>query len=76
MPPAACRCDFGGKAGVDHKAVLGTDGSPDEIIHRHRAVMRIAADEVIGAPGVSLGIADRVELVFREIAFHGAALAG
>jgi hypothetical protein len=30
---------------------------------------------MIGAPGVALGIADRIELVFGEMAVHGAASA-
>jgi len=34
--------------------------------------MRIAADEMIGTPGVALGIADRIELVFGEMAVRGA----
>jgi hypothetical protein len=37
--------------------------------------MRIAADKMIRAPGVALGIADRVELVFGKMAVHGAASA-
>jgi hypothetical protein len=35
--------------------------------------MWIAPDEVIGAPGVALGIADSIELVFGEMAVQGAA---
>ena len=73
-PPARCG-DLGGKAGVDHKAASRPDRRPDEIIHRHRPVMRIAADEMIRTPGVALGIADCIELVFGEMAVHGAASA-
>ena len=72
VPPAARRCDFGSEAGVDYKTTLSTNSGPDEIVHRHRAVMRIAADEMIGTPGVALGIADRIELVFGEMAVRGA----
>src|SRR6516165_1041980 len=72
VPPAARRCDFGSEAGIDYKTTLSTNSGPDEIVHRHRAVMRIAADEMIGTPGVALGIADRTELVFGEMAVHGA----
>ena len=67
MPPAARGGDLGGKAGVDHKAALGPDRRPDEIIHRHRPVMRVAADEMVAAARVALGIADRIELVFGKI---------
>jgi hypothetical protein len=75
VPPAASRGDLGGKAGVDDETALGSDCGPDEIIHRHRPVMRVAADEVIGAPGVALGIADRVKLVFGKMTVHGVASA-
>ena len=34
--------------------------------------MRVAADEMIRSPGVTLGVADGVELVFGEMAVHGA----
>ena len=33
--------------------------------------MRIAADEVIGTPGIALRIADRVELVFGKMTVRG-----
>ena len=32
--------------------------------------MRVAADEMIGAPGVALGIPNGIELVFRKMAVH------
>jgi len=75
VPPAARRRDLGGKPGIDHKAAFSADGRPDEVVHRHRPVMRVAADEMVGAPGVALGIADRIELVFGERAVHGTASA-
>jgi hypothetical protein len=75
VPPSARRGDLGGEAGIDHETPLPPDRRPDETVHRHRPVMRIAADEVIGASGVVLGIADRVELVFGKMAVHGAASA-
>jgi len=37
--------------------------------------MRVAADEMVGAPGVALGIADRIELVFGETTVHRTASA-
>jgi hypothetical protein len=33
--------------------------------------MRVAADEVIGSPGVALGITNGIELVFGKMAVHG-----
>ena len=71
MAAPARRRDLCGKAGVDDHRAVRRDRHPDEIIHRHRAVMRVAADEMVGAPGVALGIADRVELVFGEMGVHG-----
>jgi hypothetical protein len=70
MAAAARRSDLGGKTGINDKAALGADRRPNEIIHRHRPVMRIAADEMIAAPRVALGIADRIELVFGEVSVH------
>lgn len=70
-PPLARRCDLGGKAGVDDHGMLRRDCGPHEIIHRHRAVMRVAADKMVGTPGVALGVTDRVELVFGEVSVHG-----
>jgi hypothetical protein len=59
MAAAASSGDLGGKAGVDDKAALASDRGPDEIIHRHRPVMRVAADEMVAAPCLTLGVADR-----------------
>ena len=56
MPAPARRGDLGGKAGIDDDRAVRRDRHPDEIIHRHRAVMRVAADEMVGAPGVALGV--------------------
>jgi len=72
VPPPACCGDLGGEAGVDHEAALCTNSGPDEVVHRHRPVMRVAADEMIGSPGVPLGIANGIELVFGKMAGHGA----
>ena len=69
-PPLARRGDLGGKAGIDYDDVLRRDRDPHEIIHRHRAVMRVAADEMVGAPSIAFGVTDRVELVFREMGIH------
>jgi hypothetical protein len=65
--PTSTRCrHFRGKAGIDDKGAVRRSRYPDEIVHWHRAIVRITADEVIGASGIALGVADRVELVFRR----------
>ena len=69
-PPLARRCDLGGKAGVDDDGMMRRDCDPYEIVHRHRAVMRVATDEMFGTPGIALGVTDRVELVFGEMVIH------
>src|SRR6516162_2068271 len=69
-PSAGCR-DLGGKAGVDHKTAVRPDCCPNEIIHWHWGVMRVAADEMVGASRVALGVADRVKLVFGKRGVHG-----
>ena len=33
--------------------------------------MRIAADEVVAAPRIALGVTDRVKLLFGEVGVHG-----
>jgi hypothetical protein len=53
------------EAGVDDEGAAAAAGHPDEIIHWHRTVMRVAADEVIAAPRVTGGIADGKQLVVR-----------
>src|SRR5262249_50438289 len=53
------------EAGVDDKPASPAPGEPHEIVHRHRAIMRLAADEGIGPPRLAGGVADGEELVFR-----------
>jgi hypothetical protein len=69
-PPLARGGDLGGKAGIDDDGMMRRDRDPHEIIHRHRAVMRVAADKMVGTPGVALGVTDRVELIFRGMGVH------
>ena len=70
VPSPARYGDLRGKAGIDDDGMMRRDRDPNEIVHRHRAVMRIAADEMVGAPGVALGVTDRVEFVFRKMGIH------
>jgi hypothetical protein len=57
--------DFRLEAGVDHEGAAAAPRYPDEIVHRHRTVMRVAADEMIAAPRLAGSIADGKELVVR-----------
>ena len=50
--------DLLGEAGVDHHDTALAADHPGEIIHRHRRVVRVAADEMVGAPGLARGVAD------------------
>ena len=36
------------------------DDRPDEVVHRHRHVVRVAADEVLGPPSFTFRVLDRV----------------
>src|SRR3984893_17049361 len=56
---------FGVKAGIDDKGSAAAPCHPYEVIHRHRPVMRIAADEVRGPSRVTGGITDGKELVIE-----------
>src|SRR6185436_9909555 len=52
------------ETGIDDKGATSSPCQPHEIIHRHRAVVRIAADEMLAPPRLAGGIADGKELVF------------
>src|SRR6185295_7248552 len=52
------------ESGIDDKGATSSPCQPHEIIHRHRAVVRIAADEMLAPPRLAGGIADGKELVF------------
>jgi hypothetical protein len=61
LPPL---CYVGIESSVDDESAAASSRHPHEIVHRHRAVVRIAADEMIAAPRIAGGIADGKELVF------------
>ena len=46
------------EAGVDKDHALLVAHQPHEIIHRHRRIVRVAADKVVGAAGVALRVPD------------------
>jgi hypothetical protein len=62
----ALRRDFRGEAGVDHDGPIRITDEPYEVVHRHRCIVRVAAEEVVGAARVAPRIADRVNLVFGD----------
>src|ERR1700712_1108018 len=45
--------------GIDNKGAASPLCQPQEIVHRHRAVVRIAADEVLAPLRIACSIADR-----------------
>ena len=59
--------DFLGEAAVDDEPALLADRKPAEIVHRHRPVMRIAADEIVLPAALAGRVAKRVHLIAREI---------
>src|SRR5687768_4689197 len=55
-----------GKPGVHQQLAARAAHQPYEIVERHRAVVRIAADEVLGSPPRVARVLDRVYLVERR----------
>jgi hypothetical protein len=62
---------LGGEARIDDVGATRAHRQPDEIVHRHGAVVRIAADEVIAPLGLARGVAEREDLVLRQRGRHG-----
>jgi hypothetical protein len=60
---AALRRNRRRKAGVDDHLAAAAADQPDEIVERHRAVVRITADEVLRPAPRVMRILDRVDLV-------------
>src|SRR5215216_6655083 len=52
------------EAGVDDESTPSSFCHPHEVVHRHRAVVRIAADEMLAPPRLAGGVADGKEFVF------------
>ena len=63
---AALRGDCGGEAGIDHERAFRIPHEPHEIVHRHGRVVRIPAEEMIGAARVAHRVLDGVDLVFGQ----------
>lgn len=61
---------LGGEAGVDDEGAGRTDRDPGVVIHRHRRIVRVAADEIVAAASAARGVAQRMDLVFREPSVH------
>ena len=64
---------FLGEAAVDDEAALAADREPAEIIHGHRPVMGIAADEIVLPAALASRIAQRIDLIARKVVIvrHG-----
>ena len=56
--------DFRREARInDHRAIF-IHRRPDEVIHRHGCIMRVATNEMLRAFGIAHGIAQRIDAVF------------
>ena len=64
--PALLR-DLRGEARVDDEGALGPFRDPEEVVHRHRRIVRIAADEMIRTPRLAHRVADREQLVLGQL---------
>ena len=69
----ALRRHFLGESAVDDEAALVADREPAEVIHGHRPVMRIAADEIVLSAALAGRIAQRINLIARKVVIvrHG-----
>ena len=65
--PVAARRVERAEAGVDDPGLVVADDRPHEVVHRHRSVVRIAAEEVLAAPGVALRVLHRVDPGHRAV---------
>src|SRR5207245_7449262 len=55
-----------GKAGVDDQLASAAAHQPDEVVERHRPVVRVAADEVLARAARVVRVLDRVDFVQRR----------
>ncbi len=62
----AARRDFLGEAAIDDEAAALADHQPEEVVHRHGAVVRVAAYKIVLPAAVAGGVADGVHLVGRQ----------
>src|SRR6185436_6649809 len=53
----------GGEPGVDHDLASLAADQPDEVVERHRAVVRVAADEIFRPAARMMRVLQRVNLV-------------
>ena len=51
------------KPGVEDQGAALADDRPDEIIERHRPIMRVATVKILARPALVMGIAHGVDLV-------------
>ena len=55
-----------GKTGVDHQLAPAAAHQPDEVVERHRTIVRVAADEVLARAARVVRVLDRVDFVQRR----------
>ena len=58
---------FLGEPAVDDEPALVADREPAEVVHGHRPVVRIAADEIVLSAALAGRIAQRVDLIARKV---------
>jgi len=67
----APRRHVGVETGIDHDGPAASLQHPDEEIHRHRPVMRIATEKILGPmPLGVVGVANRQYFVFHHWILH------
>src|SRR5450830_871276 len=64
------RRHFGGEAAIDNECPLAGNGNPEKIIHRHRTVVRVTADEIVSPLRIAHRIANREQLIFWQSVGH------
>ena len=62
----ALRGDFGREACIQHERAIAVAHEPHEVIHRHRRVVRIAAEKMIRAARIALCVFDREDFIRRQ----------
>ena len=66
-PTLASGCVEGAEPGVDDPGAAIADDRPDEVVHRHRGIVCVAADEVLGPARVALRVLHRVDPMHRAV---------
>ena len=67
-PTLATRRIVGTEPSVDYPGLAVTHDGPHEVVHGHRGVVRVAADEMIGSTCITFGVLDREDVIRRRVA--------